>query len=238
MALAAVRSNNHRKGDRKGSVNTLDVEIDLTKRGFYPIIGSDESGRGCIAGPVVAASCCILIKDWSEYTPIEGVDDSKNLSSLQRQAVFDQVTNNPDTYAWHISQRSNTEIDESNILLATMDCFKDSIESLAGKLPPSNSNGDQQKPYSIVDGEKTPKLSVDIPCRPWVKGDQSVYTVALASILSKVFRDRLMVQYHEEHPQYGFDANFGYSKPNHIIAIHQHGPSPVHRLSFKALKGR
>jgi ribonuclease HII len=215
---------------RKDGVETLSLEKDLIKRGFYPIIGSDESGRGCIAGPVVAASCCILLSDWSEYQPIEGVHDSKKLTPELRQRIFDEVTNNPDLYAWHVSERSSQEIDDSNILIATMDCFKESIEGLAEKLP------DDHKAYSIVDGQKTPKVS--IPCRPYVKGDANVYTIALASILAKVSRDRLAAEWHEKYPEYGFDEHKGYITPGHIEAIHKHGPCPIHRLSFKSLKGR
>ena len=219
---------------RRGCSDVLHVEKGLNERGFHPIIGSDESGRGCIAGPVVAASCCVLIDDWSEYTPIEGVNDSKMLSSKERERIFDRVVSDPDRYVWKIAERSNQEIDDSNILLATMECFKESIEGVAERLTDS-----QHRPYSIVDGKKTPKLSVKgLPCRPFVKADANVYTVALASILAKVSRDRLAAGWAESYPEYGFDTHKGYAVPEHIEAIHRYGPCPIHRLSFKSLKGR
>jgi ribonuclease HII len=216
---------------RRKSDDILSVEKDLNKRDFHPIIGSDESGRGCIAGPVVAASCCIL-SDLSEYTPIDGVNDSKKLSADERMRIYNEVVNHPDIYAWEIGQQSHTEIDDSNILMATMECFRESIEKVVESLP------EDHQAYSIVDGNKTPKLSVKVPCRPWVKGDAEVYTVALASILAKVSLDLLATEWHDLYPEYGFDVHKGYATKDHIEAIHRYGPCPIHRLSFKSLKGR
>lgn len=213
------------------SNDILAAEKSLNERGFHPIIGSDESGRGCIAGPVIAASCCILT-DWGEYKPIDGVGDSKALSSAERERIYEEVVSSPHIYVWEIAQRSNKEIDDSNILIATMECFKESIEKVTEKLP------EDHNAYSIVDGKKGPKLSVKVPCRPWVQADKDVYTVSLASILAKVSRDRLSKSWHETYPEYGFDAHNGYAVRNHIEAIHRHGPCPLHRLSFKSLKGR
>ena len=227
-SLVRISARN-RRGNR-GS-DPLAVEVDVEARGYHPIIGSDESGRGCIAGPVVAASCCILA-DLSHYQPIEGVADSKLLSPSDRERIFEEVTSHPNIYAWHISQRSSQDIDNSNIMIATMECFKDSIEGLVATLPSNHTA------YSIVDGEKTPKLSVGVPCRPYVGGDKHVYTVSLASILAKVTRDRLAVAWHDNFPEYGFDQNKGYITPEHTYAIHKLGPCPLHRRSFKSLRGR
>lgn len=222
-----------KKRAKSSGDDILWVEKGLKKdRNFFPILGSDESGRGCVAGPVVAATCAILCDDWNDYTPIPDVRDSKELAPEQRQAIYDQVVASPDTYAWSVAERSHQVIDESNILLATMECFKDSIEQVVAQL-----SGDHNA-YSIVDGKKGPKLSIDIPSRPWVQGDKEVYSVALASIIAKVSRDRMSKEWHRLYPEYGFDVHNGYATKDHVEAIHRYGPCPIHRLSFKTLKGR
>jgi len=212
------------------SLSTRSVESDLHKRGFPFIIGSDEAGRGCIAGPVVVASCCCL-----SYTQpsIDGVDDSKNLSEEERRRIYHEILIQPDVYAWTVAESSNVDIEESNILKATMESFRESIEDLVTQFElPFNET------YSIVDGKKTPKLSIPVPCRPYVKGDSKVYTVALASVIAKVTRDHIMINAHELFPEYGFNKHKGYPTRDHIQAIHTHGHCPLHRMSFKPLKGR
>lgn len=230
------RQRQHERYQAKRSRHNDDilwVEKGLKKdRGFYPILGSDESGRGCVAGPVVAATCAVLCNDWNDYTPISNVRDSKELSPQQREVIYEEVVTNPSLYVWSVAQRPNTVIDETNILLATMECFKDSIELVVKKLP------DHQTAYSIVDGKKGPKLSVNIPSRPWVQGDKEVYSVALASIIAKVTRDQMSKEWHSQFPEYGFDIHKGYATTEHVEAIHKYGPCPIHRLSFKTLKGR
>jgi ribonuclease HII len=220
-----------RKGNRRKSDDILSVEKGLVERGFNSIIGSDETGRGSVAGPVVAASCCVLA-DWSEYNAIAGVGDSKTLTPEERERIYAEVISKPGLYVWEVAQRTSKQIDDSNILMATMECFQESIEAVASKLP------DDSVSYSIVDGKKSPKLSIKLPCRPWVKGDAEVYTVSLASILAKVTLDRLCSEWHQEYPEYGFDVNKGYATREHVEAIHRYGPCPLHRLSFKSLKGR
>lgn len=220
------KMNRQRKGD------ILGVEKSLAGRGFDAIIGSDETGRGSIAGPVLAASLCIRTSDWDNYTPITDVADSKTLEAKQRERIFEEVLSQPDLYEFSVAERSNEQIDNSNILLATMECFQESIEAVVAKLP-EDSNA-----YSIVDGNKGPKLSLKVPCRAWVKGDAEVYTISLASILAKVTLDRMSNEWHEKYPEYGFDEHKGYATKEHIEAIHRYGPCPIHRLSFKSLKGR
>jgi ribonuclease HII len=232
-ALTELYVKNKNKSNRRRKSNdVLSIEKELEGRGFTAIIGTDETGRGSVAGPVLSASCCVLIDDWSKYTAIEGVADSKTLSAEERERIYTEVVNNPDIYAWETAQRTNEEIDNSNILLATMECFQESIEKVVSKLPKDST------PYSIVDGKKSPKLTLKVPCRSWVKGDAEVYTVSLASILARVTIDRLSTEWHENYPEYGFDQHKGYATKNHVEAIHRHGPSPLHRLSFKSLKGR
>ena len=216
----------------RNSDDVLWIEKELkSDSGYFPILGSDESGRGSVAGPVVAATCAV-VQDWENYEPIPGVRDSKELSPEERDSIYEQVVSQADVYVWSVAERSNSEIDESNILLATMECFKESIETVFAALP------DTQHAYSIVDGKKGPKLSIEIPSRPWVQGDKEVYSVSLASILAKVSRDRMADGWHTQYPEYGFNVHRGYATPGHVEAIHRHGPCPLHRLSFKTLKGR
>lgn len=214
------------------SLLTRSVESGLNKRGFRFVIGSDEAGRGCIAGPVVVASCTLLSAS-TDVPSIQGVDDSKNLNEGERNRIYHEIISQPADIAWTVAQASNLDIEETNILKASMKGFVESIESLVEQNDlPFNET------YSIVDGKKTPKLDIPVPCRPYVKGDSKVYTVALASIIAKVTRDRIMTDAHKEFPEYGFNKHKGYSTREHIQAIHAHGPCPLHRMSFKPLKGR
>ena len=213
------------------SLSTRSIESGLNKRGFRFVIGSDEAGRGCIAGPVVVASCTILSA--ATTSSIQGVDDSKNLSEGERDRIYHEIISQPEIIAWTVAQASNLDIEATNILKATMEGFRESIESLVEQndLPLNET-------YSIVDGKKTPKLGVPVPCRPYVKGDSKVYTVALASIIAKVTRDRIMTEADKKFPEYGFNKHKGYPTRDHIQAIHANGPCPLHRMSFKPLKGR
>eukprot|EP00536_Pseudo-nitzschia_multiseries_P017487 jgi/Psemu1/70232/estExt_Genemark1.C_15840006 len=263
----------------------------VTDRGYSYILGSDESGRGSIAGPIVTATCCILTltDDNGEVIdpsllPTVGllplpngsngnsnsknklIQDSKQLSSEDRERIYETIVNNPQVYAFSVAQRSNTEIDETNnILTSTMEAFQESIENLTQNtiFPHSYSaqqrgsgnvdaNAEADAPiaipddwedcgcYGIVDGKKAPKISTSpsFPCRPMVQADQQVYTVALASIIAKVTLDRMVEEWHELYPQYGFDQNKGYATRDHVEAIHEHGACPLHRMTFKSLKGR
>lgn len=262
----------------------------ITDRGYSYILGSDETGRGSIAGPVVTATCCILTLTNNEKgeiidaldLPTVGlltppncsngnnpksnslIKDSKQLSPEDRERVFEAIVNNPQVYAFSIAQRSNNEIDNvSNILRSTMDAFQESIEDLTMNnlfpyiLSRQNAENDSSMKdtttpiltpddwedcgcYGIVDGKKSPKISTlpSFPCRPMVKADKQVYTVALASIIAKVTHDRMFEEWHKEYPNYGFDENKGYATKDHIEAIHKYGPCPLHRMTFKSLKGR
>lgn len=222
----------HAKRRSKHNSDVLWVEKRLQQdRGFFPILGSDESGRGSVAGPIVTATCAIVC-DWKDYTPIAAVKDSKQLTPNEREEIHAKVVSQPEIYLWSIAERSHASIDECNIQQATMQCFADSIKQVVAQLPESHNA------YSIVDGKKGPKLTVNIPSRPWIQGDKEVYSVALASILAKVSRDRMALEWHKLYPKYGFDIHKGYATDGHIEAIHRHGPCPIHRLSFKSLKGR
>jgi ribonuclease HII len=174
------------------------------------------------------------------------IKDSKQIPPDERERIYQTVAANPQMYAFSLAQRSNTEIDDTNnILTTTMECFAESIERLAQtQLIPLMQQQQQQQQqegiadrghdaqlettmsspfYSIVDGKKSPRLRMDIPCRPMVKADSQVVTVALASIIAKVTRDRMADEWHEQYPQYGFDRHKGYATRQHVEAIHRYG---------------
>lgn len=208
----------------------MDPEKQLRKRGFTTILGSDESGNGCIAGPIVVATCGLLRDD---VEPIDGVNDSKLLSHDEVQRIYEIVASNEEIYAWNIVLASQEEIDKDDVPTATKQAMRKSIETLV-----LDYNLQVDKTYAIVDGHKTPKLTIALKCRPWVKGDAQVYTVALASILARHTHNKLVKEMHGMYPEYGFNHNRGYPTRDHIVAIHTHGPSPLHRLTAKPLKGR
>lgn len=199
------------------------------------MIGCDEAGRGPLAGPlVVAALTCRAMTDGNL---LHSVNDSKKLSALQREKLYEQVVQRPDDFAYNIAVIGPALIDEMNILQATLLGMQMVIDDLVAELGgPSSSSSSSF--YAIVDGNKTPpKLSCS--ARPMVKADSLCYSVALASIMAKVTRDRLMSgEYHQMWPMYNFAKNKGYPTREHILLIHKHGPCPIHRLSYKPLKGR
>lgn len=225
---------------------SFQVERDLHKRGYNYVIGSDESGRGSIAGPVVTASCCVLWRallnqhdNNDEFSNVlVKVKDSKLLSSEDRVHIYNRIASRPDLYVFETAQRSNEQIDSSNVLKSTMDCFRESIQGLV-----NSRNFPSRECYSVVDGKNSPKLDARyrgiISCRPYVKADSEVYTVALASIIAKVTHDRIMKEdAHALYPQYDFPNNLGYCTKDHILSIHKYGKSPLHRTSFRPLKNR
>jgi ribonuclease HII len=187
------------------------------QRGFHAIAGVDEAGRGPLAGPVVAAACLL-----PEGLYLEGIDDSKKLTPLQRYALYEKMISHPDII-FGIGQVEAVRIDQINILQATFEAMLFAVASLS-----------QQPDYLLVDGSQLPPFS--IPAEAIIKGDQCSQSIAAASILAKESRDRLMVTYHEQWPQYGFDEHKGYPTESHLKALSLYGPSPQHRLTFKPLK--
>lgn len=222
------------------------LEQSIRSRGFPFVVGCDEVGRGALAGPVMAASCCLLLKPSLTLADVNTileeeaeelfclVGDSKVLSESSRNTIYQKILQKPELYAYSYAERDAQDIDRLNIQKASMECFAESIETLVMKYQlPENTT------YCIVDGNKSPKLNSSISCRPYVKGDAHVLTIAMASILAKVKRDQYMTtEAHRLYPDYGFDVHKGYPTKNHILAIHKYGPSPIHRMSFRPLKGR
>lgn len=180
------------------------------------LAGVDEAGRGPLAGPVVAAAVIL-----DELNPIAGLADSKKLSARQREALFDEIR--AKALCCSIALATVEEIDQLNILHATMLAMRRAVEGL--RLKPS---------LVQVDGNRVPPLAV--PAQAIVKGDAKVQAISAASILAKVHRDRLCDALHLEHPQYGFDGHKGYPTADHIAALREHGVTPHHRRSFGPVK--
>jgi ribonuclease HII len=221
----------HSLSTRKGGNHVYSFEQSLFDRGYKHVIGADEVGRGAIAGPVLAVACCVSSNG---NDLIEGVTDSKILTSGTRQKILRQVLDQPEIYKWISIQRSPKDIEHSNIHKATMQCFRECIEQLV-----VFENFPLHQTYAVVDGKSTPKLTdtkAPIPCRPMVSADRKIYSVSIASIIAKELRDAFMVEMSELYPEYKFDENKGYQTREHIEAIGKYGPSPIHRMSFKALK--
>ena len=181
--------------------------------GFNTVCGVDEAGRGPLAGPVCAAAV-ILPTD----TVIEGLDDSKKLSEKKRERLYDEITEKAVAYC--VAYGTLEEIESVNILEATFIAMNRAIDGL--KVKPD---------FAIIDGNRVPK-GIKIPCATLVKGDSKSMSVAAASILAKVTRDRLMLTYDEKYPQYNFKKHKGYGTKEHTELLKQYGPSPIHRLSF------
>ena len=190
----------------------IDLESQLWQSGTDPIAGLDEAGRGPLAGPVVAAAVI-----FPAYTLIPGVRDSKTLSARQRDALFEKIGQSAASMG--IGIIDSEEIDKINILRATMKAMKQAVGQL--EITPR---------HLLVDGNQLPDCSMEMTAV--IRGDSRCFCIAAASIIAKVTRDRLMMQYHRQFPVYGFDKHKGYGTRYHINAIRVHGQSPIHRRSF------
>ncbi len=183
------------------------------QNGYKYICGVDEAGRGPLAGPVCAAAV-ILPAD----VYIEGLNDSKKLSEKKREALYGVITEK--AVAYGVAFGTLEEIEEFNILNATFLAMNRAIDEL------------EVKPdYALIDGNRVP-AGISIPCETVVKGDFKSASIAAASILAKVTRDRLLLRYDEEYPQYNFKKHKGYGTKEHYEAIKKYGVCEVHRLSF------
>lgn len=189
------------------------IEKEVLFKGFKFVCGVDEAGRGPLAGPVCAAAVILPID-----TEIKGLNDSKKLSEKRREELFPIIKEK--AIAYSIAFASVEEIEEHNILNATYLAMNRAIEGL--KVPAD---------FALIDGNRVP-TGIKIPCQTVVKGDSKSMSVAAASILAKVTRDRLMLEIDEEYPQYNFKKHKGYGTKEHTDLILKHGVSPVHRPSF------
>lgn len=196
-------------------------EIEFYKKGIKLIAGIDEAGRGPLAGPVVVA-CAIM----PENSMIEGVNDSKKISEKKREKIYEEIINEAISYGVGIINQ--TEIDEINILQATKKGLTIAIKEAEEKLRQKNF----EKPEVILVDALT-KIDTDgIPYKSIIHGDAISYSIACASIIAKVTRDRIMRQWDKVYPQYGFEAHKGYGTAKHIQAIKEYGPCPLHRKTF------
>lgn len=193
---------------------TLRHENLAYKDGATLVGGVDEAGRGPLAGPVVAA-VCVLPRDFRHKT----LNDSKQLSELERERIYVELTARPDIH-WATGLSDVEVIDSYNILRATYRAMYLALKALAVK-----------PDYLLIDGnQRVP--AIRLRQKTIVKGDAKSYSIAAASVIAKVTRDRLMLALHEQYPQYNFAQHKGYGTPEHLAALEQHGPSPVHRRSF------
>ncbi len=189
------------------------VEQTLRQQGYQRIAGIDEAGRGALAGPVVAAAVILPVN-----CQISGVTDSKQLTPKKREGLFDEI--HRAAVAVGVGCVNNQEIDQINILRATMSAMAQAVVQIT----PSPD-------YALVDGTHLPDIFLSAKAIP--KGDTLVRSIAAASIIAKVTRDRLMIEFDETYPGYGFRIHKGYGTLLHRQAIAQLGPCPIHRHSFK-----
>lgn len=191
-------------------------ERDLSHKGYRSIAGIDEAGRGPLAGPVVAAAVIL-----PEGLQMPGVTDSKKLTILKRETLFDVVMENAIATGVGIAQPE--EIDEINILQATLKAMLRAVDKLI-----------TSPDYLIIDGINT--LDRDIPQQSIKKGDSLSISIAAASIIAKVTRDRMMLEYDKQYPSYGLASHKGYGSKLHRDAIANFGPCPIHRKTFAGVK--
>jgi ribonuclease HII len=194
----------------------FETELALKALGIWPIAGTDEAGRGPLAGPVVAAA---VILD-ADNIP-DGLNDSKKLSVKKRDLLFDQIMA---TAHVAISSNSARHIDQSDIRKASLDAMRRSLEALAVKAE-----------YLLVDGRDIPQ-GLTIKATAMIKGDARSISIAAASIIAKVTRDRMMQRAGLVYPEYGFEKHAGYGTQHHRDAIAKFGPCPIHRMSFRPLR--
>ena len=197
----------------KKAVEMLEFENEYAKRGYKAICGMDEVGRGPLAGPVVV---CAIVMPLDGDKLIDGVDDSKKLSEKRREALFDKIT--AAATALSVVRVEPREIDEINILETTKKAMKKAVDEIKDKAD-----------IVFVDAVK---LDLPLSTLAIIKGDAKSYNIAAASIVAKVYRDRLMKEYAEQYPQYDFASNKGYGTAKHIAALRQYGATPIHRRSF------
>ncbi len=192
------------------------LELKARKAGHWPVAGADEAGRGPLAGPVVAAA---VILDPKRIP--DGLNDSKQLSAQRREELFEQILA---TATVAIASSSSRRIDETDIRKASLDAMRRAILSLS--IPAS---------YVLTDGLDVPP-GLECPGQAVVKGDARSVSIAAASIVAKVTRDRMMTRADLIFPAYGFAAHAGYGTAKHRAGIDSHGPCPLHRMSFGTLK--
>ena len=197
--------------------NLKKFEENLYNEGYKLICGIDEAGRGPLAGPVVVGA--VVMKPESK---IEWVNDSKKVTEKRREILYDKITE--EALAWGVGIVSEKEIDEINILNATKKGLHIALGEVIEKL--------ETKPELVITDALREIDTFNIPYQSIIKGDATCYSISCASIIAKVTRDRIMKEWDEVYPQYGFNSHKGYGTAKHIEAIKQYGPCPIHRKTF------
>lgn len=192
---------------------TFEYEKQAMAEGYNVVCGVDEAGRGPLCGPVCAAAVILPVD-----CEIEGINDSKKLSEKKREALFDEIKEK--ALSFSIAFASVEEIEEHNILNATYLAMNRAVEGLAISAD-----------FALIDGNRVP-THIKVPCKTVVKGDALSCSIAAASILAKVTRDRLMLEEDIKYPEYNFKKHKGYGTKEHTDAILKYGVSPIHRPSF------
>ncbi|HLJ34972.1 MAG TPA: ribonuclease HII [Ktedonobacteraceae bacterium] len=199
---------------------TLEEEMALLSQGYSFIAGLDEAGRGCLAGPVVASAVILPISD-ETLAVFDGVRDSKQLSMQARERLYDVIMEH--ALAVGVGSGSVELIDQINILQATKHAMRVALTQLF------------PQPHALL-LDALLLHDIALPQRSIIKGDARCLSIAAASIIAKVTRDRLMCQLHQQYPLYGFDQHKGYGTPAHLEALNTHGASPIHRTTFSPVK--
>jgi len=206
---------------------TLEEEVALLSQGYSFIAGIDEAGRGSLAGPVVAAAVILPLRTPFRFDPdeclacFEGVRDSKQLTARERERLFEVIMQH--AMAVGVGIGSVEMIDERNILQATKYAMREALAQLT--IPPQ---------ALLLDAIHLP--GIDLLQRSIIKGDALCLSIAAASIIAKVTRDRMMIQLHEHFPIYGFAQHKGYGTEYHLVALREHGATPHHRRSFAPVR--
>ena len=197
--------------------NLKKYEENLYNEGYKFICGIDEAGRGPLAGPVVVGAA-VMPRD----SKLEWVNDSKKVTEKRREILYDRITE--EALAWGVGIISEKEIDELNILNATKKGLHLALGEVIEKL--------KQKPDIVLVDALREIDTFEIPYQSIIKGDATCYSISCASILAKVTRDRIMREWNEVYPMYDFEKNKGYGTAEHIKALKQYGPCPIHRRTF------
>ena len=198
---------------------SLAPEKKLWRKGFKRVACLDEAGRGPLAGPVVAAAVLITDCEFRIGDLLRKIKDSKKLTPQKRKNFFGIITKHP-AIEWGVGRVSEKVIDKINILEATKLAMKKAVKKLK-----------KRPQLLIIDGNF--KINLPIPQKPIIKADEKVFSCASASVLAKVWRDRIMQRYHKKYPRYGFDKHKGYPTKLHLKMLKRYGPCKIHRKSFR-----
>jgi len=205
---------------KKSPVPTDELEKKYREMGFLRVAGLDEAGRGPLAGPVVAAAVILPLRIEPE-SPLRKLRDSKLLSSESRELLYDVIAENAEAFAWAMCDPE--EIDSMNILAASLEAMRRAARKIE---PPPG--------ICLVDGKN--QIPGAIPSVAVIKGDRKCMSIAAASIIAKVTRDRIMLEMDQKYPAYGFALHKGYATSEHKQAILEMGPCPIHRRTFQGVK--